>query len=214
MPAFSLLSEQRLAGIFLILAAISFAIGAGLPTVGEKGNMGFYNLPEREYLSAIAGNTVVWRWANIFMGAAAILLVAGLTLLTTILEGAGERVLSRLGLVGSLLAAISWVIFSAFRASITINAAQEMAASGTVPSYYEPLSQWSGALFSVYAVVAFLALATYGGSLLQAGLLPGWAGWATIIFSIAMLILLLIMGDTLPLFHYVPPLLIGILLVL
>ena len=51
---------------------IAFAIGAGLPTFGEKGNMGIYNLPEREYLSAVGGNAVVWRWANIFMGAAAI----------------------------------------------------------------------------------------------------------------------------------------------
>ena len=48
--------------------------------------------------------------------------------------------------------------------------------------------------------------------MLQAGLLPAWAGWATLLFSIAMLILLLIMGDTLPAFHYVPALLIGILL--
>jgi hypothetical protein len=131
-------------------------------------------------------------------------------MLTTILEGAHERVFSRL--VGLLLAAVLWVIFSEFRAVITVRAAEVLTATGAVPTYYEPLAKFGFALFYVYAVVGFLALAAYGGSLLQVGLLPAWAGWATLLFSIAMLILLLIMGDTLPAFHYVPALLIGILI--
>lgn len=215
MGASNLLNEYRLTGMLLIVAFISFAIGGTLPVVGEKGNMGIFTLPVREHLQAVAENALIWRWANIFMGLASVVLLAGLSMLTTILEGANERVFSRLGLVGFLLAAVLWVIFSAFRAVITVRAAQEMTATGTtaaVPTYYEPLAQWGFALFYVSAVVGFLALAAYGGSLLQVGLLPAWAGWATLVFSIAMLILLLIRGDTLPAFHYVPALLIGILL--
>lgn len=208
------MNEHRLTAILLILAFISFAIGATLPVVGEKGNIRIFTLPVREHLLAVADYPVVWRWANIFMGAAAVLLLVGLTMLTTILEGVGERVLSRLGLVGLLLAVVLWVIFSAHRAVITVRAAQETIRTGTVPPYYEPLAQWGFALFYVYAVVGFLALAAYGGSLLQVGLLPAWTGWATIIFSSAMLVLLLITGDTLPAFHYFPPLLIGILLLM
>ena len=93
MAASTLVSEQGLAGVLMMLAFISFAIGASLPLVGEKGNMQIWGLPVREYLSAVADNGVVWRWANVFMGAAAVILMAGLTVLTTILEGAGERVL-------------------------------------------------------------------------------------------------------------------------
>jgi hypothetical protein len=212
-----LFNEYRLTGLLLILAFISFAIGGTLPIVGEKGNAGIFTLPVQEHLRAVAGNAAAWRWANIFMGAAAIILLAGLTMLSTLLEASNERILSRLGLMGFLFATVLWVIFSAFRATVTIRAAQEMTATGTtgaVPAYYEPLAQWGGALFYVYAVVGFLALAAYGGSLLQVQLLPGWVGWATLIFSIAILAQLLIMGDTLPAFHYVPPLLIGILLML
>jgi hypothetical protein len=212
MVAFDFFNEHRLTGVLLILAFISFAIGGTLPVVGEKGNMGIFTLPLREHLLAVADNAVVWRWANVFMGAAAVILLAGLTMLTTMLERANEPTFSRLGLVGFLLATVLWVIFSVFRGVITIKAAQEMATTGAVPTYYEPLAQWGYALFYVYAVLGYLALAAYGGSLLQAGLLPGWAGWVTLIFSIAMLVLLLIMGDTLPAFHYFPPLLIGILL--
>jgi hypothetical protein len=217
MGASNLFNEHRLTGVLLILAFISFAIGGTLPVVGEKGNIGIFTLPVREHLLAVAENAIVWRWANIFMGTAVVVLLTGLSMLTVILERANERVFSRLGLVGFLLAAVLWVIFSAFRAVITVRAAQEMTATGmmgVVPTYYEPLATFGFALFYVSAVVGFLALAAYGGSLLQVGLLPAWAGWATLLFSIAMLILLLIMGDTLPAFHYLPALLIGILLLL
>lgn len=214
MATMSFLNEHRLTGVLLVLSFISFAIGAAIPTVGEKGNAGIYTLPLREQLLTVADIATAWRWANIFMGASAVLLLAELTMLTTILEGAGERVLSRLGLVGLLLAAVLWVIFSAFRAVVTVRASAEMAAAGTVPTYYEALAQWGFALFYAFAVIGFLALAAYGGALLQVSLLPAWAGWATLIFSIAMLALLLVQGDTLPAFHYFPALLIGILLVL
>ena len=39
-----------------------------------------------------------------------------------------------------------------------------------------------------------------------------WVGWATLIYSLALLILLFIMVDTLPLVDYPPALPIGILL--
>jgi hypothetical protein len=214
MASLDLLNERRLTGVLLVLSFLWFAIGATIPIVGEKGNAEIFTLPLREHLVAVADNATAWRWANIFMGAAAVLLLAGLTMLTTILEGAGERVLSRLGLVGWLLAAVLWVIFSAFRAVVTVRASAEMAGTGTVPTYYEALAQWGFAIFYSYAVIGFLALAAYGGTLLQVSLLPAWAGWATLIFSFAMVVLLLVQGDTLPAFHYLPALLIGILLML
>lgn len=214
MAVTSILTEYRITGVLLVLAFIAFAAGASLPLLGDKGNINIFTLPMREHLLAVSDNLAAWRWANISMGAAILVLTAGLTMFTTTLEGAGERTLSRLGLVGLLLAAVLWVVFSAFRAVVTIRAAEEIAATGSVPAYYEPLAQWGFALFYVYAVVGFLALASYGGSILQVGLLPAWAGWVSIIFSVGMLCLLLITGDTLPAFHYFPPLLIGVLLML
>ena len=209
-----LFNDHRLTGVVLILSFISFAIGGTLPVVGAKGDMRIFTLPAREHLQAVADNLIVWRWANVFMGAAGVVVLAGLTMLTTLLEAANERILSRLGLVGFLLAAVLWLIFSVFRGVVTIRAAQEMSATGVVPTYYEPLAQWGFGLFYISAVIGFLALAAYGGSLLRVGLLPGWVGWATLVFSTALLIQLLIMGDTLPAFHYLPPLVIGILLML
>ena len=213
MPAERFLSEHRVAGALLVSAFLLFAIGGTLPVVGKHGNSQIFTLPIREHLQAVAGMTGIWRWANILMGAAIVALLAGLAILTTILEGAGERILSRLGLCGIALAAPLWLIFSAFRAAVTDTAAQELITTGTVPPDYEPLARWGFALFSTYSIVSFLALAAYGGAVLRVGLLPAWAGWGTIAFSLAMLIALLVVGDTLPAFHYVPPLVMGLLLI-
>ena len=212
MGVLNLVNTFRLTGILLIVSGILFGIGASLPVFGEKGNFNIYTLPVQAQLQAIAKNPSAWSWGNIITGTAFVVLLAGLSLLTTLLEGAKEPVFSRLGLIGVLLAAGLWVIFSAFRGVVGGWAAQEFAATGAVPTFYEPLAKFAFVLFFIYAAVGFLALASYGGSLLQVGLLPAWAGWATLVFSMAMLMVLLIMGDNLPLFHYVPPLLIGILL--
>jgi hypothetical protein len=214
MIATSFFNEHRVAGILLILSGVSFAIGAASPIFGEKGNSSIYTLPVRAQLQAIANNTTAWRLANVFMGIAIILLVAGLWMLTAMLVQASERVFSRLGLVTMLVAAVLWVIFSLYRGIVTVQAAQEMSATGATPATYESLAPWGFRLFYVYAVLAFLALAAYGVSLLQVALLPAWVGWATLIYSPVLLILLFIMGDTLPLFHYLPALLIGILLLI
>ncbi len=209
-----LVNEQRITGILLILAFIAFAIGGTLPVVGEKGNARIFTLPIREHLQAIANNALVWRWANVFMGMAAILLLAGLWMLTVVLARANERVISRLGLATMLVATVTWIIFSAFRGIVTVSAAEEMTAKGTVPAYYESLALWGFRLFFTYAALGFIALVAYGVSLLQVELLPVWVGWVTIVFSLGLLILLFIMGDTLPGFHYLPGLLIGALLLL
>ncbi|HEY7092688.1 MAG TPA: hypothetical protein VH393_05885 [Ktedonobacterales bacterium] len=203
-----------MAGILLILSGVSFAIGAGFPIFGPKGNSSIYTLPVRAQLQAITNNTTAWHLANVFMGIAIIFLLAGLWMLTAMLVQAGERIFSRLGLVTMLVAAGLWVVFSVYRGVVTVQAAQEMSATGAVPAYYESLAPWGFRLFYVYAVLAFLALAAYSVSLLQVSLFPAWVGWATLIYSLALLILLFIMGDTLPLFDYLPALLIGALLLI
>ena len=208
----------RLTGLVLIFAFIMFAIGAGLPFVGGKGNSAIYMLTAPDNLSVVAANVTRWRWGNIFMGVAIVPLLAGLSMLTMLLEGK-ERVFSRLGLLGVLVAAGLWLVFSAFRGVVTVRVAQEMTAAGAgapgaAPAFYAPLAQWMFALFFIYAALGFLALAAYGVSLLQAGLLPAWVGWTTLLFSVAMLIVLFIQGDNLPAFHYLPGLVIGVLLLI
>lgn len=211
------LSQQQLTGVLLIAAFVSFAIGASLPVVGANGNPRFYALPIDDHLRAVAGNSAAWRLANVLMGTAAVILLAGLSLLTTSLESAQEPVLSRLGLLGWLLATTLWVAFSAFRAIVTTRAAYAFSTQDSadlLPAGYELMSRWAFGFFYGYAVIGYLALMAYGGSLAQLSILPAWVGWTTGVLSLAFLIHLLVTGDTLPAFHYLPPLLIGLLLVI
>lgn len=210
-----LITIQRVTGAVLVASFIVFAVGGILPIVGEHGNVRIFTLPVREHLRAVAHNAAVWRSANVWMGAASVLLLVGLTMLTTLLELANERLYARLGLMGWQVSAILWLIFSAFRGVVTVNIAQVIGVperADAAMSFYEPLAQWGFTLFSISALIGFLALAAYGGALLQSALIPAWAGWATLVFSLVLLVQLLVTGDTLPAFHYVPPLLIGVLL--
>lgn len=206
-------NQGRLAGVLLILAFVTFVIGAIVPLVGDQGNANIFTLAVREQLQVVAGNSAAWRWANLFMGAAVLLLIFGVTLVTTLLERADERVLSRIALTGLLLAALLWLIFTAFRSTVTVSSGQETVLTGVIPPYYEPLAQWMSGLFRAYIVIGCLGLAALGGSLILAAPVPAWVGWTTIALSAATLAHLLIMGDTLPAFHYFPAVLIGIMLI-
>lgn len=206
-----MMSERFTAGGLLILSFALFAGGAALPLVGERGNLGIYTLPAEDHLDAIGLNPRAWQWANFFMGAAVVALVSGLALLTALLS---DATLGRLGLTVFTIAAVLWVLFSAYRATVPLHVAEVVKEGGSIPGYHESLARWGGALFTAYASLAFLSLAAYGGAIIQTGLFADWVGWTTIIFSLGLLLLMFVMGDTLPAFHYFPPLLIGILLLM
>lgn len=205
------MSETFITGGLLTLSFALFAVGSALPLVGKRGNPRIYTLPSEDQLDAIGLNPGAWRWANVVMGTAGILLASGLALLTPLL---GDATLARLGLTIFTVAVVLWVVFSAYRATLPIQVADVITGDRSLTAYHQTLAQWAGALFTTYATLAFLALAAYGGAIIQTGLLAGWVGWATIIFSLGLLMLMLVMGDTLPAFHYFPPLLIGILLLI
>lgn len=71
------------------------------------------------------------------------------------------------------------------------------------------------ALGTTYVPVAFLAQASIGGALLRSKMVAAWIGWATLVWSIAWLIVLPVVspGDIyFPVLHHLPPLVMGIAL--
>jgi hypothetical protein len=66
-----------------------------------------------------------------------------------------------------------------------------------------------------FVVLALLAQAAFGGALLQTGLVAAWAGWATLIWNLGYLLIILIVRPRevyYPAIHCVAPLIIGITL--
>lgn len=82
-----------------------------------------------------------------------------------------------------------------------------MAQTGVPPPWYEPWYRWSGLLFGIYHVLAYLALVAYGAAVLKTALLARWVGWICIIFA---LVFLPFFGA--PLAIHVVPWLLGVLL--
>lgn len=133
-------------------------------------------------------------WERGFVIVAVLAAVLGLALLEDMLRAAGEPVLSRLGLVAYLFGAV-------------IVVAAETTSLDSRNSVYPQIV--------LYVLLAFLAQAAFGASLLQTGLVPGWVGWVTVIWNLGWLLVMLIVRPRdiyFPVLHHVAPLIIGIAL--
>ena len=141
-------------------------------------------------------NAAYFVWERSFLMAAVVLTAIGLVLLEGHLQNTDGRVLARTGATAYLFAGILLV------ASEALN--------------LKP-GQNTYALMAIYVVLAFLAQAAIGGSLLQSGLLSAWIGWGTIIWNVAWLVVLPVTSPRdiyYPILHHLMPLLIGIALLL
>ena len=206
-------TRRRLTGIILMVSCLLY-VGAG--ALLPKDTQGNYvlNLPVRDQLLAIAIHPQLWRWDIDFYISGVVMMLLGLAMLTMLFWGAGDRVFSPLALIAFLFGSVLMVIFLAFPLGVDPVAAQETARTGVVPNYYLPLQEWTQVLFVIYSVLAFSALAAYGGAVLSTRVLPHWVGWLAIVYGLAGLGLVGVTGDADPFLHLVLPLVIGILLLL
>jgi hypothetical protein len=132
-------------------------------------------------------------WERSLIMAAVVLTAIGFVLLEGSLQNTDGRVLARMGATAYFFAGILGV------------AAEALGLSLKDHSLYP--------LIVVYVVVAFLASAAIGGSLLQAGQLAPWIGWAAVLWNIAWLVVLPLITPRdiyFPVLHHVAPLVIGI----
>ncbi len=206
-------TQHRLTGATMILGAVLFLIGAFMPLIDTKGNF-IYSLQSRQWLRIIFDHQLLWQWANFLFLSGAIVTILGLIMLTGLLRDAGDWAFSQLGLITFAFGVVLWVIIVAFRQSIDPWSAQEMVRTSALPDFYVPLTLWTHALGVIYTVLAFAALAAYGGAVLLTHMLPRWIGWITLVYSLAGLVLFASTHDIPPLLHYLPSLVIGLFLLL
>ena len=134
------------------------------------------------------------RWERGFILLALLVNVFGFVLLEDVLRATGETMISRLALVTYLIGAV--VVLTA-ELSFLHN------------------REWVYSQIVFHVVLAFLAQAGFGVALLRTALVAPWAGWATIIWNLAWLVVLAIASPRnmyFPILHYAAPLIIGIVL--
>jgi hypothetical protein len=207
-------TRRRFTGIALILGCSLFLGALGLMPRDAEGNF-MVNLPLREQLLAIAAQTSLLRWSLSLFISGLIVTLLGLALLTTLFRDAGDRTFSSLALLVFLFGDILMVIFLAFPLGVEPLAAQETVRTGVAPDSYVQLTLWTQPLFVIYTILAFSALAAYGGAILSTRVLPHWVGWLSIIYSLVGLVLAgFTAGNAPPFLHHLLPILIGVLLLL
>src|SRR5712692_10622448 len=205
-------TRRRFTGITLILGCFLFLGALGFMPRDTTGNF-MVNLPLREQLLVIAAQTSFFQWSFSLLICGIIMTLLGLAMLTTLLQDAAVRSFSYLALIALLFGDILLVIYIAFPLGIAPLAAQDTARTGVVPDYYVQLTLWTQPLFVIYTILAFSALAAYGGAILTTRLLPHWVGWVALVYGLAGLLLAgFTAGNVPPFLHHLMPILIGVLL--
>ena len=148
---------------------------------------------------------VIWKWPAVqsksflywergLVMAAILVATLGLVLLTQLLEGAGDRILPPLALTIFLIGTVLVLAAESF-------------------GLHEQAYIYAPIVASV--ILAFIGEALFGGAILRTGFLPSWAGWITVMWNLAWLIILPFARPQdiyYPWLHYVAPLIVGIAL--
>jgi hypothetical protein len=134
------------------------------------------------------------RWERGLVIAAFMISVLGFVLLEDLLRNTGDTIFARSALAIYLISAAVLVV-------------AETTFINTGALTYPQIV--------AHVILTFLAQAAFGLALLLIGLLPGWVGWATIIWNLGCLVVVPITHSDdiyFPWLHYVAPLIIGITL--
>jgi hypothetical protein len=166
-------SAVRWIGWLLVSGFVVFAVGAALWRMA-------YQQPETQALLAVAAEHGRWMWIHGWMVLGVVLTSIAVAALRELLADSGERLFSTLALALYSFGAVLGVAWLAFRLTAYDWAATATAKSGSVPAWFTALNRWSGALYAIHLVLAYLSWVPLGVSLLATGLVPRWLGWSAI----------------------------------
>jgi len=207
-------TECRFTGIILILGFLLYVAAVVCMPRDAQGNL-LVLLPDRAALLLVAAQPSLTQWSFSWFIVGTIVTPLGLAMFTRLLQDAGDRTFSSLGLIMALFGAVLLVIYIVFFLGLGLLAGQETARPGVVPGYYAAASATAQPLFVIYTQLTFAALLAYGGAVLNTRVLPHWVGWVTMIYTLFNLLTTVFSGGiTAPFVHYVMPLLVGIILLL
>ena len=212
---------MAIAAGLLVTGLVTFMIGAAIPLAWlEKPGLvpEVWNAPLMRYLELIAEHRRSWSWTNGLMIAAVLMNAAGLAALAAL---AGQPAVTA-GAAGYGIASVFWIVVASYRTTVSIWAADQLAATNRVPDASTALDLWSGISFQIYTAAGHGSQAMVGLGLLQAALVPSWIAWIAIVIGVAGLLSQLpgfsevpgLQALFIPIVMHVAPALIGIALLI
>jgi hypothetical protein len=207
---------MTLSAVLLLSGLLSFAVGAGLPSLWSPESL----IPEvwgaspERYLELIAQHRRSWAWINGLMIAAVLLNAAGLAALAGV---AGQPALLA-GAAGYGIASVFWIVVASYRNTVSVWAADQVAAGDRLPDTFTALERWTGMSFQLYTAIGHGSQAAVGAGLLPTAHVSNWVAWVAILVGIVGFLSQLpgfsripgLQALFIPIMMHVPPALVGI----
>jgi hypothetical protein len=165
------------AGWLLIAGFVVFMAGASAWRLE-------FQLPVPERFPHVIAHRTRLRWIHSTMLAAMVLTPAGLAAAASV---SGEPV-AWAGAAAYGIGALPWIGHLAFRLTVPDRVAEGVAGGSAVPDWYEPLEAWVGLGHRFHMIVSYATALPLAWALQNAGLIPGWLGWAGGVWGLVWLI--------------------------
>src|SRR4030095_2226815 len=162
----------RWAGILLLVGGITFWIGACTPPYKW-----WMTKDIKEYLTLVHDNKRTWYFIAATFAVGVILTVFGMQLFSLALQQAGQKVLPQIGFIAFTFGSAFWILNIAFRATVTIWAANQLSESNSLEPSFQTWMDWTNLIFVIYMVLAYFSIGCMGYSLHQLSVLPSWISW-------------------------------------
>lgn len=180
--ALAIQSPGRIAGIVLI-ASILILVIALIIMIASGAMPAFFALLQGS-LAQVAPYAATFRLLILLFVVGWIVQLLGFGLLTRLLLRAGDEQVAILAFILLLVAASLGILYSTFRMSVELWAAQEAARTGSIPEVYVALRGWISSFFRVAYRVHLVAVAGFGWGIVRTGLLAPGIGWTAMGWSL------------------------------
>lgn len=136
-------------------------------------------------IDVAVGNVPVLKTASLGAGFFVLFILAGFTVFAVELFQQGALLLPVLGVVGMIVFTTAWVVESGFHTAVTVWAVRRLEEDQAVPDLFEPLKEWLNVWVQLLVnPVAFLSLVGFAVAAMNLNVIPTWAGWVTIVWSV------------------------------
>ena len=197
-------ADLRTAALLLLIGGVVFLVGACWPPWEQ-----WYS-PLKRSLQIIGEHRAAWYWIHTCFVIGVVLTMLGFVELASARHRAGiGNTLTDLTAAAYIIGAVFWLVSIAFRMTVQVWAANEVVASGEIPTSYEAWHRFSGMLFMFYMALAYLACAGLGWDVLRTGMVTRWAGWFAIAFGLSAGA---IVGRNIPLMVHIPMMIVAVML--
>jgi hypothetical protein len=168
-------------------AVVGSVLVAGLGTflVGAVRWRLEYQGPLHESLSAVDRDRRRWAWIHVWMVAGTLVTCAGLAGVAVVLDEPAATVLAAMAAAVYVAGGVGWIASIAFRITVVPWAAEQAVTSGDVPDGFAAYDRWSGALYCIHMLTAYVASAVLGIAVLLSDTLPAWLGWSGVGWGLA-----------------------------